>query len=133
MNTFCRNMLPDFYVLLTVHPCIILQIPSWCTTFLVCLFLFSTCFVQLCDHHQEKLLYQCDTWYLSLCVDDAGCIPDDHPRRVTNTRCRINTVISPDDGHTVARNMSRIEIIIQEKLCTRLVLFTSCCLSKKIN
>jgi hypothetical protein len=24
---------------------------------------------------------------------------------VTNTKCRIDTVISPDDGHTVARNM----------------------------
>jgi hypothetical protein len=24
--------------------------------------------------------------------------------RVTNTECRIATVISPDDGHTVARN-----------------------------
>jgi len=25
--------------------------------------------------------------------------------RVTNTKCRIDTVISPDDGHIVARNM----------------------------
>ena len=33
--------------------------------FLRCLFLFSTC-----AHHQEKWLYQCDTWYMSLCVDD---------------------------------------------------------------
>jgi len=24
---------------------------------------------------------------------------------VTNTKCRIDTVISPDDGHVVARNM----------------------------
>jgi len=24
---------------------------------------------------------------------------------VTNTRCRIGTVFSPDDGHIVARNM----------------------------
>ena len=30
----------------------------------------STCFGLLCAHHQEKLLYQCDTWNLSLCVDD---------------------------------------------------------------
>ena len=27
--------------------------------------------------------------------------------RVTNTRCRIGTVFSPDDGHTFARNMYR--------------------------
>jgi len=33
------------------------------------------------------------------------CIPDGHPHRVTNARCRIDTVISPDDGHIVARNM----------------------------
>jgi len=25
--------------------------------------------------------------------------------KVTNTRCRIGTVFSPDDGHTGARNM----------------------------
>ena len=33
------------------------------------------------------------------------CIPDTHPHRVTNTKCRIDTVISPDDGHIVVRNM----------------------------
>ena len=38
------------------------------------------------------------------------CIPDSHPNRVTNTKCRIDTVISPDDGHIVARNMQRKEI-----------------------
>jgi len=44
--------------------------------------------------------------------------------RVTNTRCCNDTVISPDDGHIVAWNMWRIEINIQDKLCTRLALFT---------
>jgi hypothetical protein len=53
-----------------------------------------------------------------------SCIPDGHPCRVTNTRCRIDTIISPDDEHIVARNTQRIEINIQEKMCTRLVLFT---------
>jgi len=33
------------------------------------------------------------------------CIPDIHSHRVTNIKCRIDTVISPDDGHLVARNM----------------------------
>jgi len=28
-----------------------------------------------------------------------------HPYRITSTKCRINTVVSPDDGHIVARNM----------------------------
>jgi len=57
-------------------------------------------------------MYLCDTWYLSLRVDDClvsrleqTCIPDSHPHRVTNTKCRIGTVISPDDGNIVARNM----------------------------
>ena len=31
-------------------------------------------------------------------------IPDSHPHRVANTKCRIDTVVSPDDGHIVARN-----------------------------
>jgi len=35
----------------------------------------------------------------------APCIPHSHPHRVTNIKCRIDTVISPDDGHIVARNM----------------------------
>jgi len=43
----------------------------------------STCFGQICVHHQEKQLYLCDTWYLLFCVDDClvcrsicSCIPD---------------------------------------------------------
>jgi hypothetical protein len=31
-------------------------------------------------------------------------------------KCRINTVVSPDDGHIVARNMYRKEISILRKL-----------------
>jgi hypothetical protein len=40
------------------------------------------------------------------CRTDTAISPDDghivlgHPHRVTNTRCRIDTVISPDDGHS---------------------------------
>jgi hypothetical protein len=30
-------------------------------------------------------------------------VPNSHPYRVTNTRCRIGTVSSPDDGHIVAQ------------------------------
>ena len=43
------------------------------------------------------------------------CIPDSHLYRMTNTRCRIGTVFSPDDGHIVARNMSRKVINIFRK------------------
>jgi len=67
---------------------------------------YRDCFTFLCSHHQEKLLYHCDTWYLSLCVDDRPAYQTViHTHRVTYTRCRIYTVISPDDGHMVARNM----------------------------
>ena len=81
------------YVLLTVQPCIIFckQNQLGAQIFLICLLLFSTCFGQLCAHHQEKIRYL--------------CIPDSHLYRVKNTRCRIGTVFSPDDGHIVARNM----------------------------
>ena len=33
---------------------------------------------------------------------------DSHPHRMTSTKCHINTVVSPDDGHVVARNMYRL-------------------------
>ena len=35
---------------------------------------------------------------------------------VTNTKCRIDTDISPDDGHIIARNMQRKEINILRKI-----------------
>jgi hypothetical protein len=42
---------------------------------------------------------------VSMTVWFAGFKPDIYPHRVTNTKCRIDTVISPDDGNIVARNM----------------------------
>jgi len=33
------------------------------------------------------------------------CIPDSHPYRITSTKCRLDTVVSPHDGHIDARNM----------------------------
>ena len=33
------------------------------------------------------------------------CIPDSHPHRIRTTKCRTKAVVSPDDGHRVARNM----------------------------
>jgi hypothetical protein len=36
---------------------------------------------------------------------------------VTSTKCHIDTVISPDDGHIVARNMYRKEIKHTKKNC----------------
>jgi len=43
-------------------------------------------------------------WHLVF-VTLCGLLRTSHPHKVPNTKCRIYTVISPDDGHTVARNM----------------------------
>jgi len=81
-----------FYVLLTVDSDMILVNKQPDAQFFsnVCLFLFSTCFGELCAHHQENYLYQYDIWYMSLCVDDrlvcrsiCSCQPDGHLHRVT--------------------------------------------------
>ena len=51
------------------------------------------------------------------------CTPDGYLYRVTYTRCRIDTINSPDDGHMAARNMYRIEIKIHEKGILRQVVY----------
>jgi hypothetical protein len=48
------------------------------------------------------------------------CIPDSNPYRITSTKCRINTVVSPDDGHKVARNIWRKGINIPRKIVHKL-------------
>jgi hypothetical protein len=88
--------------------------PTWCTNLpnmsVAPLFMFRA---TMCPSSGE-IPYLCDTWYLSLYIDDClvcraeiipPCIPYSHLYRVTNTRCRIGTVFYPDDGHIVARNM----------------------------
>ena len=62
-----------------------------------------------------------------------ACIPDGRPHRVTYTRYRIYTVNSPDDGHTVARNMYRIEINIHERFVRQFGLFTKVILGSTVN
>jgi len=37
--------------------------------------------------------------HLILCIPP--CIPDSHPHTIASTKCRVNTVVSPDDGHQV--------------------------------
>ena len=57
-----------------------------------------------------------DICYMSLCLDDLlvcnldgfpskTCIPEGHLHRVTYTKCRIDTINSPDDWHIAVRNM----------------------------
>jgi len=49
------------------------------------------------------------------------CTPNGHLYRATYTRCHIDTINSPDDGHVAARNMYRIEINIHKKRTVRQV------------
>jgi hypothetical protein len=51
-----------------------------------------------------------------MCLSSGGCIPDSHPYRITSTKCCINTVVSPDDGHIVTGNMQRKEINVLRKI-----------------
>jgi hypothetical protein len=39
-----------------------------------------------------------------------------HSTLHTSTECRINTVVSPDDGHMVARNMYRLINVLRINL-----------------
>ena len=63
---------------------------------------------QPADHHQEKLLYLCDTgnfhsvwvavWYVNQQIRQP-------PIQSEKYQCLIHTVSSPYDGYVVARNM----------------------------
>jgi len=59
-------------------------------------------------------------WYAGL-GSTQTCIPDAHLHRVTYTRCRTDTINSPDDEHMSARNMWRFGINIYEKRIGRQV------------
>jgi hypothetical protein len=43
-----------------------------------------------------------------------ACVPDSHPHKITSTKCCINTVVSPDDGHIFARNLSRLINVLRK-------------------
>jgi len=84
--------------------------PTRCTLLLSSIFISTFLDVSGSAHHQENLLYLCDTGiFVSEWV--AVCSAD---QTATQTKwklpCRIDTVSSPDDGHIVARNMREVEI-----------------------
>ena len=90
--------------------CSILQINPTRYTILLSVFisLLFTCFRQSCAHHQEKLLYLCDTGIChSVWVASGLLVGVKLPIQSDKYQCRIDIVISPDDGHMVARNMQR--------------------------
>ena len=47
------------------------------------------------------------------------CIPDSHPHRITSTKCHINTVVSPDNGHIVAQKVQRLIDILRINILRR--------------
>ena len=76
-----------------------------------------------------ELLYQCYTWFMSLrkehiffvSVVSCGAFHTTETKKIYSFRSDIKQVLhwynsSPDDGHTAAQNMKRIEINIHEKL-----------------
>ena len=89
----------------------------------------SICFGRLCAHHQEKLLYLCDTWYFSLCMDEGTpCIPDNHPHKNKYQVSHKHSCFSWWWTHSRPKH---IEIdkytknkYAKNKLCTNLALFT---------
>jgi hypothetical protein len=52
-------------------------------------------------------------WYAGWNENIPPGIPDSNPHRITGTKCRINTVVSPDVGHIVGRNMWRLINILR--------------------
>ena len=61
---------------------------------------------------------------MTVCCAGATCTPNGHLYRVTYTRCRIDTINSPDDGHMATRSTWRIEINKHEKeLYNKLVIY----------
>ena len=95
----------------------LLQIePTWCTNFLNMfisfLYMFRTI---MCPSSGENTVLMRHLVFVTLYRLLSGmqggfippCIPDSHLYRVTNTRCCIGTVFSPDDENIVSRNMLR--------------------------
>jgi len=79
--------------------------------FLVRLFLFSRCSGDCVSIiRRNNCIYATlgtcySIWMTVWYAGYTPCIPDSHPHRITSTKCHINTAVSPDDGHTVGRNM----------------------------
>jgi len=66
----------------------------------------------MCSSSGELIVSMRHLVYVNLCrwlsgmqVGIPTCIPDGHLHRVTYTRCRIDTINSPDEEHMTARNM----------------------------
>jgi len=61
----------------------------------------------MCPSSGEMTVSMWHLVFVTLCGWLSGMqgIPDSHSHRITSTKCHINTVVSPDDGHLVAPKM----------------------------
>jgi len=93
---------------------------------------YNTCYSVWMTGMQEHMLLH-TRWntilailcgWLSGMQSICSCIPESHLYRITGTKCRLDTVVSPDDGNMIARNMQRKEINILRKIVHRVALFT---------
>ena len=69
--------------------------------------------------HQVSHKYSCFSWWWAHSRPkhvEKRNTHTSHPYRIRSTKCRINTIVSPDDGHIVARNIERKEINILGKI-----------------
>jgi len=82
--------------------------PTWCTFLLSMFISFLYMFwATMCRSSGETTVSMghlvCVTVWMN--VWSWYVYQTNHPHRVISTKCRIDTVVSSDDGHTVARNM----------------------------
>ena len=74
--------------------------PSWCTIFLSMFISFLYMFrATMCPSSGEITVSMRHLVFVTLCgwvfsMQVGTCIPDSHPHRLTNTKCRIDTVFS---------------------------------------
>jgi len=108
-ESYVRNFLlvccVDNFVLLTVHPRIS---PTRCTILVnISISLHYMFRTSVCPSSGENY-WSYATLVVSICVGGVWSIqPADHmpPMQSDKYKCRIDTVISPDDGHMVARSV----------------------------
>ena len=102
----------EFYILLTVHPCIIMHISSTRCKILFNIFIYFSSLHVSAIHMpiiRRKLLYFCFT-DICHCVWLESGQTRRNPYRVTNISDAQIQQFSPDDRHVDDRNMQRREI-----------------------
>jgi hypothetical protein len=92
-----------------------------------CMFISILCMFQaaMCPSTGELIVSIRHLVYVTLYRWPSGvqvCTLDGHLYRVTYTRCRIDTINSPDDEHMAARNVENRNKHTWKKLCIRLVI-----------